>query len=443
MLFKSVAALLALAGLVAAQSTSDLTHGAAKINMNNITATFTFDKVTNGVNITVNVASGLTEAFLVNKALGFDYHVHVYPVGPNNNCTATGAHLDPLKVGVAKPCDPLNLISCQEGDLSGKHGNLLPDISSDVGAIPLMQYIDTQLTFTGDGAITGRSVVIHNNGTRVACANLAVDGYVAPATATATATGAATTDPHYPLVSSSSSSSVGLIVGIIAAVVVVIGVVIYIFKRKKPKTDPSSMTASNYQAALAATTSMYTEGYNQTEVISKPGVATQYIIRPAEVPVTSAPAGAFPGAGHVPVQQLQSASYPQPRFVTTVGDGMDETYEVKTGDGMDEAYEVKTGDDTSSAPYTTAWSPQPFVPPAQSSAADVNAIGGRTSPSPRRTVQEYERVQDSTLTASTYTSSSATPSPSVLPSVPVHSRRNLESGSPQQVSEVKNPQYRE
>ncbi|KAF9193188.1 hypothetical protein BGZ50_007728 [Haplosporangium sp. Z 11] len=174
MLFKSIATVVALAGLAAAQS-KELTHGQADVNMNNIEATFTFDKVAGGMNISVAVAKGLTSAIQV-LPTGFDYHVHVHPVGPNNNCTATGAHLDPAKVGVAKPCDPTNLTTCQTGDLAGKYGNLMGTAD---GSIPKTTYLDTQLTFTGEGeeAMVGRSIVIHNNGTRIACANIVVDGY--------------------------------------------------------------------------------------------------------------------------------------------------------------------------------------------------------------------------------------------------------------------------
>lgn len=36
-----------------------------------------------------------------------------------------------------------------------------------------LRYIDRQLKFTGDATtILGRSIVIHNNGTRIACANI-------------------------------------------------------------------------------------------------------------------------------------------------------------------------------------------------------------------------------------------------------------------------------
>lgn len=146
---------------------------------------FNFDKVTEGVNVTITVSKGLTQAKQI-LPVGYEYHVHVNPVGPNNNCTATGGHLDPANVGPA-PCNPKNLTSCQVGDLSGKHGNFVATDSAE-GALPVIQYVDTQLAFTGTDAITGRSVVIHNNGTRIGCANIIVEGYTAP-----TPSGGATT----------------------------------------------------------------------------------------------------------------------------------------------------------------------------------------------------------------------------------------------------------
>ncbi|KAF8933228.1 superoxide dismutase [Dissophora ornata] len=190
MLFKSVASVLAVAGLAAAQSTTaNYTHGVAHIEMDNINATFTFDKVATGMNVTVAVTSGLTTTLQIVPA-GFEYHVHVYPVGAGNNCTATGGHLDPAALGtVSYKCDPSNVTTCQAGDLSGKHGNLVAE-NDNPGNLPTIQYVDTQLSYTGTGAMVGRSVVIHNNGTRIACADLVVDGYVATNSSTSTTSAA-------------------------------------------------------------------------------------------------------------------------------------------------------------------------------------------------------------------------------------------------------------
>ncbi|CAO3564299.1 unnamed protein product [Mortierella alpina] len=208
MLFKSIASVLAIAGLAAAQ-TKEYTHGQADIKMNGIDASFTFDKVAGGMNITVTVNSGINATAQI-LPTGYEYHVHVNPVGPNNDCKATGLHLDPAKVGVTKPCEPANLTTCQTGDLSGKYGNF---IGSETGAIPTKSHLDTQLTFTGEGenAMLGRSVVIHNNGTRVACANLVVEGYTAPAP-----TGSASASGNAPQSTKTPSSGAAKLVGSVA-----------------------------------------------------------------------------------------------------------------------------------------------------------------------------------------------------------------------------------
>ncbi|KAG0357745.1 hypothetical protein BG005_003146 [Podila minutissima] len=142
----------------------------ATIDMNNIKALFTFTPVTKGTGavVDIDVTAGLSKKVALSLSKGFEYHVHVNPVGPNNDCMATGGHLDPMNVGATK-CDPTKPESCQEGDLSGKHGELK---ATESGAIKT-RYIDHQLRFDGaTTTIAGRSIVIHNNGTRVACGNI-------------------------------------------------------------------------------------------------------------------------------------------------------------------------------------------------------------------------------------------------------------------------------
>lgn len=52
----------------------------------------------------------------------------------------------------------------------GKHGELK---ATESGAIPPLSYNDKYIHFSGETTtIAGRSVVIHNNGTRVACGNI-------------------------------------------------------------------------------------------------------------------------------------------------------------------------------------------------------------------------------------------------------------------------------
>ncbi|KAI8351346.1 superoxide dismutase [Mortierella sp. GBAus27b] len=182
MQFKTIAALLAVAGIATAQTT-DYKSGKAHIDQAGIDAVVTFEKVAGGVNVTVVVNKGLTKELQILPE-GFDYHVHVKPV-IGGNCTTTGGHLDPFNIG-PKPCDPKNMTSCQVGDLSGKWGNLTADPNSAVGAIAARSYVDSSLSFSGDSSLLGRSVVIHNNMTRIACADIVVDGYTPPATNSST-----------------------------------------------------------------------------------------------------------------------------------------------------------------------------------------------------------------------------------------------------------------
>lgn len=70
----------------------------------------------------IDIESGLTRELEIQRGIGFEYHIHVKQVGANNNCEATGGHLDPdpSKPGVV-PCDPYAPDECQVGDLSGNH----------------------------------------------------------------------------------------------------------------------------------------------------------------------------------------------------------------------------------------------------------------------------------------------------------------------------------
>ncbi|KAF9912389.1 hypothetical protein EC991_011081 [Linnemannia zychae] len=144
---------------------------AAAINQDGIEANFMFAPLPNngGAQVWIEVKSGLTKKFAVSPTGGFEYHIHVNQVGPGNDCMATGGHLDPTNVGAAK-CLAVKPDKCQEGDLSGKHGELK---ATDSGAIPPISYNDKYIHFSGEAAtIAKRSVVIHNNGTRVACGNI-------------------------------------------------------------------------------------------------------------------------------------------------------------------------------------------------------------------------------------------------------------------------------
>jgi len=165
-------ALVALSSMAMVHAADKPSAQQAHIDMSGIKATFTFtplgDDSDQGANVAINIVSGLSTKVAAIPAVGFEYHIHVNPV-TNNDCMTTGGHLDPTNVGAAK-CDPAAPEKCQEGDLSGKHGNLMP---TESGALAPITYTDKQIHFTGvNSTIVGRSVVIHNNVTRIACANL-------------------------------------------------------------------------------------------------------------------------------------------------------------------------------------------------------------------------------------------------------------------------------
>ncbi|KAF9197910.1 hypothetical protein BGZ59_005036, partial [Podila verticillata] len=125
-----------------------MTGGQAQLvtpDSNTLVANIDMSKGT-GANVSIEVQEGLSKSFALSLTKGFEYHVHVSPVGPNNNCTATGGHLDPANVGTTK-CISATPTKCQEGDLSGKHGELK---ATDGGAIPKVEYVDQQLRFDGE-----------------------------------------------------------------------------------------------------------------------------------------------------------------------------------------------------------------------------------------------------------------------------------------------------
>ncbi|KAK3807776.1 MAG: superoxide dismutase [Benniella sp.] len=155
----------------------------ATINMNGIKADVTIKQKSKTAGVKVNVQKGLTKKFATVPEAGFAYHIHAAPVGKDAKtgkdditCMTTGGHHDPseaapkaVKKYGAYKCNSLDPKNCEQGDLSGKHGNLAATKDGKIKA----SYEDPYILFPGKkGNIKGKSIVIHNNGTRVACANL-------------------------------------------------------------------------------------------------------------------------------------------------------------------------------------------------------------------------------------------------------------------------------
>ncbi|KAL5355559.1 Alpha/Beta hydrolase protein [Aspergillus floccosus] len=105
----------------------------------------------------------------------WEYHIHEKPVPDNGDCWATGKHLDPYGRTDTPPCDIKNPVSCEVGDLSGKHAPAFVGYSGTFD----VRYTDFFLSNTpGTPAYYGnRSVVVHApDGSRVNCGNFEEGG---------------------------------------------------------------------------------------------------------------------------------------------------------------------------------------------------------------------------------------------------------------------------
>ncbi|EEH41408.1 cytosolic Cu/Zn superoxide dismutase [Paracoccidioides lutzii Pb01] len=102
----------------------------------------------------------------------FPWHVHDQPVSSDGNCNSTLAHLDLIDRGEFPPCNASNPKTCQEGDMSGKYGNIT---NASGGNVYEVTFIDNFTSLTdGLGAFVGnRSMVVHyRNSSRINCGNI-------------------------------------------------------------------------------------------------------------------------------------------------------------------------------------------------------------------------------------------------------------------------------
>jgi Cu/Zn superoxide dismutase len=84
-----------------------------------------------GVNVTINMNGGPGKSSGPYSMLTLSlpsanmpvYHIHEKPVPSDDDCKATGGHLDPTERGESPECDPRDPSSCQVGDLAGIFGN--------------------------------------------------------------------------------------------------------------------------------------------------------------------------------------------------------------------------------------------------------------------------------------------------------------------------------
>ncbi|KAI9933690.1 hypothetical protein ASPWEDRAFT_104112 [Aspergillus wentii DTO 134E9] len=107
--------------------------------------------------------------FPANVSGPYPYHIHVSPVS-QENCTTTGAHLDPYIRGETPPCDPNHPNTCQVGDLSGKHSPIYVAPNEPFA----VEYTDLFLSLDkkNPAYIGNRSIVVHApNSSRLNCGN--------------------------------------------------------------------------------------------------------------------------------------------------------------------------------------------------------------------------------------------------------------------------------
>ncbi|KAF3932134.1 hypothetical protein ABW20_dc0107720 [Dactylellina cionopaga] len=104
----------------------------------------------------------------------YPYHIHTFATPADDNCTATGPHLDPYLRNDTVSCDKTAPQTCQVGDLAGKHG-AIPSDATGRGHW-CTTYVDNYLSLDpNDKAFIGnsRSIVVHNsNKTRLACGDI-------------------------------------------------------------------------------------------------------------------------------------------------------------------------------------------------------------------------------------------------------------------------------
>lgn len=109
------------------------------------------------------------------------YHIHTERVPEDGNCTATLGHLDPYHRLETPPCNSTEPATCQLGDLSGKHGEIV--VVAGTNQTWLAEYIDYFLsTDPGSNAFFGNlSIVVHSaNSTRLNCGNFELSNATEP-----------------------------------------------------------------------------------------------------------------------------------------------------------------------------------------------------------------------------------------------------------------------
>ncbi|XP_072318477.1 uncharacterized protein cusr [Eucyclogobius newberryi] len=118
-----------------------------------------------------------------NPTKNHNWHVHTFPISSERDdsdgrCTTTEGHWNPFEVDTehisySTRCNSASPLSCEVGDLSGKHTTM--NLGVNAGGVKAKHFF-TDVTSWVPG-IAGRSIVIHQAekaGPRIACANITV-----------------------------------------------------------------------------------------------------------------------------------------------------------------------------------------------------------------------------------------------------------------------------
>ena len=133
-------------------------HNDTRVRQTVVDARATFQGDINGsVTLTQGLGGGAVTIKVALSGLDpaqgpFPWHVHTLPVTAAGGCAGTGGHYN---------------FTAGEGELSIRHGDL-PNTSS-----VHKTYTDTFLSLSGEGSVLGRSIVLHNDTSMIACATLA------------------------------------------------------------------------------------------------------------------------------------------------------------------------------------------------------------------------------------------------------------------------------